>query len=160
MCYPEPPVPLEDFPRELDMSRRGAGANAPLAEAVKKAVSIPVITVGRLDPDLGEKILREGKADFIAMTRRLFADPELPNKLAAGRFDDISALHFLYTMQGRGWAETLQDQCRPGHGTKLRTDTGRKEEAGSGRRRRPGRSRGSTGGGIERARGNALRKIV
>jgi 2,4-dienoyl-CoA reductase (NADPH2) len=90
MCYPEPPVPLKSFPRELDMTRRGAGANASLAEAVKKVVSIPVITVGRLDPELGERILREGKADFIAMTRRLFADPELPNKLASGRFEDIA----------------------------------------------------------------------
>ena len=53
-------------------------------------VSIPVITVGRLDPELGEKALREGKADFIAMNRRLYADPEFPNKLAAGRFDDIA----------------------------------------------------------------------
>jgi 2,4-dienoyl-CoA reductase (NADPH2) len=34
--------------------------------------------------------LREGKADFIAMTRCLQADPELPNKLAAGRIDDIA----------------------------------------------------------------------
>ena len=34
--------------------------------------------------------MREGKADFIAVTRRLFADPEFPNKLAAGRFDDIA----------------------------------------------------------------------
>jgi 2,4-dienoyl-CoA reductase (NADPH2) len=90
MCFPEPPVPLESFPKELDMSRHGAGANAPLAEAVKKALSIPVITVGRLDPELGEQLLQEGKADFIAMTRRLFADPELPNKLAAGRFNDIA----------------------------------------------------------------------
>ena len=90
LCYPEPPVPLKSFPKKLDMSRRGAGANALLAEAVKKVVSIPVITVGRLDPELGERILQEGKADFIAMTRRLFADPELPNKLASGRFDDIT----------------------------------------------------------------------
>ena len=90
LFYPEPAVPLKSFPKELDMSHRGAGSNAFLAEAVKKVVSIPVITVGRLDPDLGEKILREGKADFIAMTRRLFADPELPNKLASGRFDDIA----------------------------------------------------------------------
>ena len=90
MCYPEPPVPSSDFPRDLDMSRGGAGANVPLAEAVKSVLSIPVITVGRLDPELGERVLREGKADFIAMTRRLFADPELPNKLAAGRFDDIA----------------------------------------------------------------------
>jgi 2,4-dienoyl-CoA reductase (NADPH2) len=90
MCFPEPPVPLKSFPPELDMSRRGAGANAPLARAVKGAVKVPVITVGRLDPELGEEILREGKADFIAMTRRLFADPELPNKVASGRFDEIA----------------------------------------------------------------------
>ena len=55
----------------------------PLAEAIKKVVSIPVITVGRLDPDLGERILRQGKADFIAFNRPLLADPELPNKLAS-----------------------------------------------------------------------------
>jgi len=90
MCYPEPPVPLKSFPKELDMSRHGAGANAPLAAAVKKVVSIPVIAVGRLDPELGETILREGKADYVAMTRRLIADPELPNKLAAGRIEDIA----------------------------------------------------------------------
>jgi 2,4-dienoyl-CoA reductase (NADPH2) len=53
-------------------------------------VSIPVMVVGRLDPILGEQILREGKADFIAMTRRLQADPDLPNKVAAGRLEDIA----------------------------------------------------------------------
>ena len=89
LFYPEPPVPLSSFPKELDMSRRGAGANASMSHAVKGVVSIPVVTVGRLDPVLGEKILREGKADFIAVTRRLFADPEFPNKLATGKADDI-----------------------------------------------------------------------
>lgn len=90
LLYPEPPIPLSSFPKELDMSRHGAGANALMAQEVKKAVSVPVITVGRLDPVLGELILREGKADFIAMTRRLFADPDFPNKLASGRYDDIA----------------------------------------------------------------------
>ena len=90
LFYPEPPVPLHLFPKELDMSRHGAGANANMTQAVKQVVSLPVITVGRLDADLGEQLLREGKADFIAMTRRLFADPELPNKLASGRIDDIA----------------------------------------------------------------------
>jgi 2,4-dienoyl-CoA reductase (NADPH2) len=90
LFYPEPPVPLASFPTELDMSRHGAGANANMAAAIKKAVSLPVITVGRLDADLGEELLREGKADFIAMTRRLFADPELPNKLATGNIEDIA----------------------------------------------------------------------
>jgi hypothetical protein len=39
---------------------------------------------------MGERILQEGKADFIGMTRRLLADPELPNKVAEGRLDDIA----------------------------------------------------------------------
>jgi 2,4-dienoyl-CoA reductase (NADPH2) len=88
--YPEPPIPLKSFPKEYYWQRRGVGANIFLAAALKKVLSIPVTIVGRLDPELGEKILREGKADFIAMTRRLQADPELPNKVAAGRLEDIA----------------------------------------------------------------------
>ena len=89
LFYPEPHIPLKSFPKELDWSHKGAGVNVPIAAAIKKAVSIPVITVGRLDPVLGEKALRQGKADFIGLCRRLMADPELPNKLISGRLDDI-----------------------------------------------------------------------
>lgn len=85
--YPEPIQPL---PKGFDWSGNGAGAYVPIAAAIKKAVSIPVTTEGRLSPLLGEKILRERKADFINMTRRLLADPELPNKVASGRLDDIA----------------------------------------------------------------------
>ena len=84
--YPETPFPLGGV---VDDSRHGAGGWVPLAAAVKKAVSIPVITIGRLDVELGEDILRRGKADFISFNRRLMADPELPKKLAEGRLDDI-----------------------------------------------------------------------
>ncbi len=84
--YPEPPKPLI---QELDWRRQGAGALVPLAAAVKQVVSIPVIAVGRLDPVIGEEALRQGKVDLIGMTRRLLADPELPNKVAAGRMKDI-----------------------------------------------------------------------
>lgn len=60
------------------------------AEAIKKAVNIPVIAVGKIgDPVLAERILQEGKADFVAMGRALLADPELPNKAKEGRFDEI-----------------------------------------------------------------------
>jgi len=90
LFYPEPPIPLKEFPKEYNSSHRGAGANIYLAEGMKKILSIPVIVVGKLDPELGEKVLREGKADFIAMTRRIFADPELPNKVTAGRLEDIA----------------------------------------------------------------------
>jgi len=66
------------------------GCFVPLSESIKKVVSIPVICVGRInDPILAEEILRENKADFVAMARALLADPELPNKAAKGDLDDI-----------------------------------------------------------------------
>ena len=40
----------------MDWSRKGKGAAVPLAEAVKKQVSIPVFCSCRLDPALGEKL--------------------------------------------------------------------------------------------------------
>lgn len=84
--YPEPPPNL---PKDLDWSNHGKGALVPLATAVKKTVSIPVFCAGRLDPVMGEELLRQGKLDFIGMTRRLLADAELPNKVAEGRLEDI-----------------------------------------------------------------------
>jgi 2,4-dienoyl-CoA reductase (NADPH2) len=89
LFYPEPPIPPESFPKEYDSSDKGVGANIPGAAGIKSVVSIPVITVGKLDADLGEKAIREGKIDFIAMTRRLLADPDYPRKIAEGRLDDI-----------------------------------------------------------------------
>jgi 2,4-dienoyl-CoA reductase-like NADH-dependent reductase (Old Yellow Enzyme family)/thioredoxin reductase len=62
------------------------GYMVPLAEALKKTVKIPVIVGGRLgDPSCAERVLEEGKADFISMGRPLIADPDLPKKLKEGR---------------------------------------------------------------------------
>jgi len=88
--YPEPPFPLEFFPKEYYWKQRGAGANILLAAEMKKVLSIPVIVVGKLSPEFGEKVLRKGMADFIAMTRSLQCDTELPNKIATGRLEDIA----------------------------------------------------------------------
>ena len=66
------------------------GCYVPLSAEVKRAVNIPVITVGRINsPWLAEEILTSGKADLIAMGRALLADPDLPNKVAGGEFDEI-----------------------------------------------------------------------
>ena len=87
ILYPEPPV---DLPVDLDWSRQGKGATVPLAEACKRAgVAVPVWTACRLDQDLGEEYLRRGSLDFVGMTRRLLADPDLPNKVSEGRPEDI-----------------------------------------------------------------------
>ena len=55
-----------------------------LAAVVKKAVSVPVIAVGRILPDAAEKHLKNGECDYISMGRQLLADPELPAKLLSG----------------------------------------------------------------------------
>ncbi|MFC1973900.1 NADH:flavin oxidoreductase [Chloroflexota bacterium] len=61
-----------------------------LAEGIKKVVNIPVIAVGRITPEIGEEALEEGKADIVAIGRGLIADPELPNKAAQGKVNDIN----------------------------------------------------------------------
>ena len=65
------------------------GRILPLAETVREAVSIPIIGVMKINPQLGESALREGKADFIAFGRALLADPDIPGKVSLARLDDI-----------------------------------------------------------------------
>ena len=61
-----------------------------LASDIKKVVKIPIIAVGKLgEPFVAERVLIDGKADFIAMGRPLLADHELPNKAREGRLADI-----------------------------------------------------------------------
>jgi 2,4-dienoyl-CoA reductase (NADPH2) len=110
LFYPEPPVPLKEFPREYNWKQRGAAANLYLAEGLKKTVSIPIIIVGKVSPELGEKILREGKADFIGMHRGIMSDPELPNKIAAGRLKDIAPCTACGTCLDQ--SETFLRHCR------------------------------------------------
>ncbi len=86
--YPELPKNL--MVKEFDWSHKGRGFSVPLGATIKEAVSIPVYVSGRLDPEIGEEVLRQGKLDFIGMTRRLLADPELPNKVAAGKLEDVA----------------------------------------------------------------------
>jgi len=67
------------------------GCNVYLAEAIKKAVKVPVNTVGALnDPAHMEEILETGKADMVTLGRALLADPYLPEKARKGNEDDIT----------------------------------------------------------------------
>ena len=90
LFYPEPPVPVESIPKEYNAEKKGAGANLTVAARIKKAVTIPITVVGRMDADIGEQAIKEGKIDFVAMTRRLIADPDYPKKIAAGKMEDIA----------------------------------------------------------------------
>jgi 2,4-dienoyl-CoA reductase-like NADH-dependent reductase (Old Yellow Enzyme family)/thioredoxin reductase len=66
------------------------GVNVKFAEALKKKIHIPVMTVGRLqDPKLIEKIVEDGRADMVTFCRPIIADPHLPKKMIEGRYDEV-----------------------------------------------------------------------
>jgi len=66
------------------------GAFVHFSEEVKKHVSIPVITVGRIkNPVMADKIIMEGKADLVAMGRAQIADPEMVEKARKEEIADI-----------------------------------------------------------------------
>ncbi len=85
LFYPEPHIPMSEFPKEMDWSHYGALCNVPLAVGIKEVVSIPVMTVAGFDADSAEKVLSEGKADLIGFNRRIFADHNYPEKMRTGR---------------------------------------------------------------------------
>jgi dimethylglycine catabolism A len=61
-----------------------------LAAQTRRVVRAPVIVTGRIvTPQQAEAALAAGVCDLVGMTRAIIADPEMPNKAAAGRFDDI-----------------------------------------------------------------------
>lgn len=62
-----------------------------LAEGVKKVLSSAKVAASNRinDPILADRIIGEGRADMVSMGRPLIADPELPKKAMAGRFEDI-----------------------------------------------------------------------
>lgn len=66
------------------------GSHVRLAEEIKKRVSIPVATVGRItEPWLAEELIANGKTDICMMGRANLCDPEFVNKAQAGREEDI-----------------------------------------------------------------------
>ena len=77
-------------------STHSPGRFVPYARTLKQHVQVPIITVGRIEPDHAEQIVRSGEADFVAMGRKLLADPELPNRLAAGRPEDVRPCVYHY----------------------------------------------------------------
>ncbi|MBL7620274.1 FAD-dependent oxidoreductase [Frankia sp. AgB1.8] len=69
---------------------RPAGYEVADTANLTRAVSIPVVAVGRITtPEMAEDILTAGKAQFVGMARQLMADPLWPSKAEQGRPDDI-----------------------------------------------------------------------
>ncbi len=68
----------------------GQGCMHDLAATIKESVKIPVQTVGKIrTPEMVEKILEKGKADFVAIGRTLIADPYWPKKVKEGKVREI-----------------------------------------------------------------------
>ena len=66
------------------------GSHSDLAEVIKRYVTIPVATVGRItEPWLAEELIANGKADAVMVGRANLCDPEFANKAKEGRDDDI-----------------------------------------------------------------------
>jgi 2,4-dienoyl-CoA reductase-like NADH-dependent reductase (Old Yellow Enzyme family) len=66
------------------------GVYVPLAANIKSAVGIPVFAAGRItEPKLADAIIRDGKADMVAMTRAHIADPDIVRKIREGRAGEV-----------------------------------------------------------------------
>lgn len=68
------------------------GSNVFLAEAIKRSggIKVPVVCNGAITvPQMAEDVLAAGRADFVAIGRPLWADPEWPNKAREGRTIEI-----------------------------------------------------------------------
>ncbi len=71
--------------------------NLPAAETIRAAISIPVIALGRVEPEHADREIARGAFDFLAMGRKLLADPHLPRKLAEGKAEQIRPCIYCYT---------------------------------------------------------------
>ena len=70
------------------------------ARAVKAALGVPVIAVGRIDPDAADEAIADGAFDFVSLARMILAEPELPNLLAAGHPEEIRPCVYHYRCIG------------------------------------------------------------
>jgi 2,4-dienoyl-CoA reductase (NADPH2) len=124
LYYPEPSKLVFGLLKDLDWSRKGHGATSTLTMAVKKAgVKVPVYAAGRLDPQLGEQFLKEGRMDFIPMVRRLLADHDLPNKVFSGHPEEVRpCTGCVYCMDVRNKNRPLECRVNPSCGREKELD--------------------------------------
>jgi len=67
-----------------------AGANIPLARAVKEASGLPVIAVGKLgEGSLAEDAVHNEGIDLVAIGRQLIVDPDTAGKILSGKSSEI-----------------------------------------------------------------------
>ncbi len=83
-----------------------------VCEPARKAVNIPLLNAGTHNPETSVSLIESGNADFVMMGRALIADPELPNKLAEGRREDVRpCLRCNENCIGRIWGRYTKTSC-------------------------------------------------
>ncbi len=73
-----------------------ASAYVDFAKDIRALVSVPVIAVGRIEPDEAESLIAKGQIDMVSMGRKLLADPELPRKLRDGKAAEVRPCIYCY----------------------------------------------------------------
>lgn len=66
------------------------------ATAIKQSVAVPVIASGRVEPESANRHIQQGHFDFLAMGRKMLADPDLPAKVTAGAPEQIRPCVYCY----------------------------------------------------------------
>ena len=98
----------------VDGAHEGAGAFIPLAREIKKVVNVPVGCASYMDPrtapDLINNAIADGSVDLVFMNRPLTVDPELPNKLQQGRWDEVAPCTRCFHCHGKPYGEA--EVCR------------------------------------------------
>ena len=134
------------------------------AKEVKSVARIPVTTVSRInDPFLADSLLRQGKADFVAMGRASLADPHLPRKAMEGTVRGHTPLHRLqrrlHRHALRRQAHTLRSQSHARSGIRgRRKEGGASPQGGRSRRGSCGSLRGHDRKGGRTRRGPFMKK--
>ena len=136
------------------------GAYVQNAAAIKSAVHIPVIAVGRInDIQMAESILQSGQADLVTMARASLADPEMPKKIQEGREDEV--LRCIGCLQGCAGGKRQRPLCPlpgeppDGHGGRVRLLSRQGAQACAGHWRGRVRVRGGHRRGPEGSPGDA-----
>ena len=113
----------------------------PYAAAVKESVSLPVVTVGRIDPEVADRAIGEGKFDFMAMGRKQIADADFARHLVEGGVRSVRPCIYDYRCLSQAMLnQPLRCAVNRRVGSRRRTCYVRPDPApGGGGRRRSGR---------------------
>ncbi len=99
-------------PATLATTKLSQGYQVPYAGAVRSGADIKTMAVGLIiDPEMAEAVLRDGKADLIALARETMADPNWPyhaaEALGVDRPDSVLPPYYSFYLERR--AKVLED---------------------------------------------------